>query len=427
MTTPPTPTAANLSWRWRIVWLLFLATMINYMDRLALNNTQRYLLPEFEPDPAKQNAVYANIQFAFGVSFGLFQVVAGFLCDRFSLRTLYLGAIVIWSAAGILTGFIPANALALLIACRIILGMGEAFNWPCAVATIRRVIPRESRSLANGIFHSGASIGAVATPLLVLALVDTSTGEGWRTVFVLVGGLGAVWAVLWILATRGERGAILDRPPLPDPSAVAQRDSSFWQVMGMRVFLICLITGISVNLCWHFYNQWFPRYLSEDLKLSGRAEQWVLAGFYVCADLGSMASGWGIRKFISRGSSVESARMTMMQILAAVVLMCSLPAAYLPMGTLKFVCFYGVAAAAMGGFAIFFSLAQDIVPRHTAQILGVCGCISWLTISGVTKIIGDYRLAGPGKYADLFVLVGFVPLIAAVVGGFWPRPKTRRY
>jgi ACS family hexuronate transporter-like MFS transporter len=131
-------------WRWGVVWLLFAATLVNYMDRQALANAQRYLLPEFEPDPARQNEVYASVQFAFGLSFALFQVVAGFLIDRFSLRWLYLGAILVWSAAGVATGFVPAGAVGLLMACRVTLGVGEAFNWPCAVAAVRRLIPRES-------------------------------------------------------------------------------------------------------------------------------------------------------------------------------------------------------------------------------------------------------------------------------------------
>src|SRR4051812_28399029 len=160
------------AWRWGVVWLLFLATMLAYLDRLALNNTQRYLLPEFVParvdgpglaavggtaavaaeqlDVSRQrNRVYADFQFAFGVSFALFQVAAGFLIDRFSLRQLYLGAILLWSVAGVLTGFVPAGAIGMMVACRVLLGVGEAFNWPCAVACTRRIIPRESRGLAN--------------------------------------------------------------------------------------------------------------------------------------------------------------------------------------------------------------------------------------------------------------------------------------
>ncbi|MFO0849665.1 MAG: MFS transporter [Gemmataceae bacterium] len=410
-------------WRWRVVWLLFLATLINYSDRLALNTTQRYLLPEFEPDPARQNAVYADVQFAFGLSFGLFQIAAGFLADRLSLRRLYLFAILLWSAAGVATGFVPAGAVGLLIACRVALGVGEAFNWPCAVACVRRVIPRESRGLANGIFHSGASIGAMATPFLVLLLVDPDTGAGWRSLFVLVGAAGGVWAVLWWANTGGKHERVIDAPPVADPG-VAERDvpGGFLGVLRLPVFWVCLLTGVCVNLTWHFYNQWFPRYLTEDLRVSGRTEQWVLAGFYVAADLGSIASGWTIRRLIRGGRTAERARKLVMTGLAVLVLLWTAGAVTATEPGLKFAGFFLVAAAAMGGFAIFFSLAQDIVPRHTAQTLGVCGCASWLVISGVTKAVGEFGLAGPGKYAGLFLAVGCVPLAAAVVGWLWPEP-----
>jgi len=438
---PPPPIAP---WRWGVVWLLFLATMLAYLDRLALNNTQRYLLPEFEPDPARRNAVYADIQFAFGVSFALFQVVAGFLIDRFSLRQLYLGAILLWSAAGVLTGFVPAGAVGLMVACRVALGVGEAFNWPCAVACTRRIIPRESRGLANGIFHSGASIGAVATPLLVLAFVNPDTGDGWRALFVTVGGVGLVWAVLWVTNTRGGRAAEIDRLPTDDPASpgsdaggfgatpgagvtpgitAGARRTPFAAVFNMPAFWLCLTTGVCVNVCWHFYNQWFPRYLTEDLRVSARDEQLILAGFFIAADLGSMLSGWTTRKLARAGYSVERSRQIVMTGLALVVVAATVPAAYLPgeERDTKFALFFVVAAAAMGGFAIFFSLAQDVVPRHTAKVLGVCGCASWLAISGVTKLAGS--LAGPGKYAELFLAVGCVPLAAAAAGWFWPRPR----
>jgi ACS family hexuronate transporter-like MFS transporter len=432
-------------WRWGVVWLLFLATMLAYLDRLALNNTQRYLLPEFAParvdanaltavggvavaaeelDLSRQrNRLYADFQFAFGVSFALFQVVAGFLIDRFSLRRLYLFAILLWSVAGVLTGFVPAGAIGLMIACRVALGIGEAFNWPCAVACTRRIIPRESRGLANGIFHSGASIGAVATPLLVLLFVNPNTGEGWRTLFLVVGAVGLVWAVLWVVNTRGERAAEIDALPPDEPGA---GPSSFVSVFSMRVFWLCLTTGVCVNVCWHFYNQWFPRYLTEDLRVSARNEQLILAGFFIAADLGSMLSGWTTRKLARLGYSVERSRQIVMTGLAVVVIAATVPAAYLPADELaaKFALFFVVASAAMGGFAIFFSLAQDVVPRHTAKVLGVCGCASWLAISGVTMLAGSR--AGPGRYAALFLAVGCVPLVAAAAGWLWPRPTGER-
>jgi ACS family hexuronate transporter-like MFS transporter len=433
-------------WRWGVVWLLFAATLINYTDRLALTNTQRYLLPEFEPDPAKQNKVYADILLSFGLAFGLFQLVAGFLVDRFSLRWIYVGAILLWSTAGIATGFVPAGAIGALMACRFFLGIGEAVNWPSAVACIRRVIPRESRGLANGIFHSGASIGAMATPFLVLLFVDPGTGRGWRSLFIAVGALGVIWALVWLKVTAPqERRTVIDSPPQPDPDAREKSEADrlpFVAAFRMRIFWICLVAGVSTNLCWHFYNQWFPRYLTQDLKVSATVEQWILAGFFIAADLGSLASGWSIRSLIRSGHSVERARKIVVSVLALAVIGATVPAAFLfengpamsaaelipdgqphpaPLG--KIACFFVVAAAAMGGYAIVFQYAQDIIPRHTAQILGTMGCISWLVISGTSELIGRYDLAGPGKYGLLFVIVGLVPSVAAAFAWLWPEPK----
>ena len=97
-----------------------------------------------------------------------------------------------------------------------------------------------------------------------------------------------------------------------------------------KLFWVCLATGVCVNVCWHFYNQWFPRYLTEDLKVSDRDEQLVLAGFFIAADLGSMLSGWTTRKLARSGYSVERSRQVVMTGLAAVVVAATVPAAYLP-------------------------------------------------------------------------------------------------
>jgi ACS family hexuronate transporter-like MFS transporter len=405
--------------------LLFLATLINYTDRLALVATQRHVLNEFVgADEQAQNRVWGDINFAFGISYGLFQVLAGFLIDRFRLRLLYVGAIVVWSTAGVLTGFAPAGAIAFLMMCRVMLGLGESYNWPCAVATIRRVIPRESRGLANGIFHSGASIGAVATPLLALLMVGKD-GSGWRNLFIMVGAIGFCWVALWLYCTRGERGEAIDAPPRLDPGvAESEQDRRpFVDVFGLRLFWICLLTGICVNVCWHVYYTWFPRYLKNNLGKDPQTEQWIMAGFFIAADLGSMLSGWTIRRLTRTGFRVERARQLVMIGLACLTML-SVPAVLLSGSPLSLPLFYIVAAAAMGGFAIFFSLAQDIVARHTALLVGTCGAISWVVIACFNKAMGDIvgsQLSGKVliTYGTMFMIIGAAPALAAIVGLGW--------
>ncbi len=437
-------------WRWRIVWLLFLATLINYTDRLALVSTQRAVLNELVPvqpepkelqfaDPVireakradleaereqKKNEAYGRINFAFGMSFGLFQILAGFLIDRFSLRALYLGSILIWSAAGVATGFAPTGAIIFLMSCRIVLGFGEAFNWPCAVATIRRIIPRESRSLANGIFHSGASIGAVATPFLTLLMVNPD-GTGWRSLFILVGSIGGLWAILWVACTAGERGRFIDSSPEPERESAAETAQPFVAVLASRLFWITLLTGICVNVSWHVYYTWFPRYLEKTLGKSAQNEQWIMAGFFIAADLGSMFAGYTIRRLTRKGFHVENARKVVMAAIAAFCLL-SIPAVLQWGGeSVSLILFYMVAASAMGGFSIFFSLAQDIVGRHTAQILGVCGATSWVVIASINDYVGPMIGAAVKDkviltYGTLFMVIGSGPVLAALAGLLWP-------
>ena len=196
-------------------------------------------------------------------------------------------------------------------------------------------------------------------------------------------------------------------------------------MFGLRNFWICLLTGICINVCWHVYYSWFPRYLEKTLNVPGRLEQWIMAGFFIAADLGSMSSGWTIRRLTRRGLSVERARQLVM-IGIACLTMLSVPAVVLGGDTVSIALFFVVGAAAMGGFAIFFSLAQDIVGRHTAQTLGVCGAVSWVVIACFHRVVGGIvgaRLSDTTllTYGTMFIIIGAAPTTAAIAGLFWRR------
>src|SRR3954467_15994326 len=205
MISTPTP-AASLrektkdipGWKWWVVVMMLLATVVNYMDRQALGSVASFIKSDF----GLNEEGYGNLEAASGYSYAIFLIVAGFLADRWSLRWLYPAALLVWSVAGFATGFV--ETLFQLQICRAILGAGEAFNWPVAVGIIRRIIPREAQAFANGIFNSGMTLGAVLTPVVVLMMVGAH-GEGWPRLFIVVGAAGSIWVVMWLLGTRGER------------------------------------------------------------------------------------------------------------------------------------------------------------------------------------------------------------------------------
>jgi ACS family hexuronate transporter-like MFS transporter len=207
--------------------------MLNYMDRLTLN----VLGPRMMKELGLNKGHYGELESAFAYAFALGAILAGWLADRWTVRWLYPILVVAWSVAGFATGL--ASSFEALWVCRFLLGLCEAGHWSCALKTTQHILRAEQRSLGNGILQSGAAIGSILTPLIILFLVQgiepdpaslaASTvgflgaplGQGplvtaaalfpgrdgepglWRLPFLVVGAGGLGWAVLWLLLVRG--------------------------------------------------------------------------------------------------------------------------------------------------------------------------------------------------------------------------------
>src|SRR4029453_18435158 len=188
-------------------------------DRQTMQVTSSHLIREFFNGKERG---YGQVESAFQYAFASGMVIAGFLVDRFNVRWFYAGALFVWSAAGVCTGLV--SSLDALIAFRVVVGVPESFTGPCAVGVVRRVLPLEARSLANGIFHSGASFGAAVTPILAALMIGPG-GEHWRRIFIVVGAFGGVWLLLWLIFIRGERAREIEHADVPAISSAESEQS----------------------------------------------------------------------------------------------------------------------------------------------------------------------------------------------------------
>src|SRR5262245_48414740 len=174
------------TWRWWVCGLLLMATMINYMDRLVLNQTSKLLMAKHEDGGLGFNKKgYGQLEGYFGAAFAAGALSLGFLVDRYGPRAIYPIVVLLWSLAGFLTGF--ARSFEELLACRIALGFFEAANWSCALKTTQAIMRPQERTLGNGILQSGAAVGAILTPLLVLGFLHWHVYDTWRPAFWTVG------------------------------------------------------------------------------------------------------------------------------------------------------------------------------------------------------------------------------------------------
>jgi MFS transporter, ACS family, hexuronate transporter len=289
--------------RWWIAGLIFLATLINFVNRLTVS----VLAPVLTEQLHLSATQFASITNSFLVAYTASQALSGRLYDRIGNRRGFSVSIVVWSLASMLHAF--ATGLFSLNCFRFLLGLGEAGNWPGAAKVIAEWFPVRQRAFGMAIFNSGTSIGSVVAPPLIVAL---EARYGWQATFLAVGSLGFLWLLLWLAfyhppethprITPEELALIrADRPP------VSVRPS--WsQLIRYRQTWAIVLARFCADPVWWLYITWLPLYLFQvhgfNLKQIGQFA-WLP---YVAADAGSLFGGWASGALIARGWSTDRAR-----------------------------------------------------------------------------------------------------------------------
>lgn len=188
------PTARPLpGLRWWIIALVFLATLINYIDRLTVT----VLAPVITTELRLTNLEYASLGTWFLLAYTISQGLSGRLYDRVGTRRGFAFSITLWSLAALAHAL--ARGLGSLSLFRFLLGLGEAGTWPGAAKVAAEWFPARERALAMAIFNSGAAIGSIVAPPLIVWL---QLRYGWQMTFIITGALGFGWLVLWLLFYR---------------------------------------------------------------------------------------------------------------------------------------------------------------------------------------------------------------------------------
>ena len=401
--------------RWIICGLLFLATAVNYMDRQVLG----LLAPELEKQFGWNDRTYAFIVNGFQIAYMIGLVAIGPMLIRLGTKLGYGLSVGVWSVA------IAAHALATtwvgFLVARFGLGLGEAGNFPAAIKATAQWFPRQERSLATGIFNSGANVGSLLAPLVVLGLAGLG---GWRLPFVVLGVAGMLWLVLWWLLysdpersprlSDAERAWITQDPPLEQGNGSPMG----WQeLLRLRSTWGILIGFACSAPIWWFWLFWLPKLLTSRFGLEREVILWDVSLVYGLGCFGSIAGGWLSSALIGHGWAVARARLTAMLICGA----CVLPVVFVPLVTNHWYAslLIGLAAAAHQGWsANIFSLAGDHVPQHSVAMVTSLGVF----VGGLASVIAQ-QLVGE----VLTMNIGFGPILmvagsAYLVGWLCLRP-----
>ena len=210
--SPEKPPAFHLSnYRWVILAMVFLATVLNYITRQTLS----IMAPELRDRFGINDEGYGLIVSSFMIAYTVMNGISGVMIDRLGSKLGYAVIMAWWSLAGIAHALV--QGVMGFAVCRFLLGAGEAGNWPAGVKVVAEWFPPKDRALAGGIFNSGSSLGAiVAAPLVVWLALHF----GFRGVFVVTGLFGVVWLVVWWLVYRPHGVASAIAPPAGQPVPV---------------------------------------------------------------------------------------------------------------------------------------------------------------------------------------------------------------
>ncbi|MGA3224015.1 MAG: MFS transporter [Acidobacteriaceae bacterium] len=235
------------SGRWTIVWLLFAASLINYLDRSSISLALPLLSRDLGLGPESKGVLLS----AFFWSYALMQIPVGWATDRVNLRWLYFAAFVLWSLGQGLTGF--AASLTVLILFRMLLGIGESIYLPGGTKIVSMLFRPEERGLPCGMFDFGTRMGLVLGGLIIPWLLIRLD---WRTSFRLLGFAGLLWVIPWLWATKGR----LDQRPRPASRTRSRSQEIRWLLTNRNLIGICL-GFFCFDYYWYLFVTWLPDYL----------------------------------------------------------------------------------------------------------------------------------------------------------------------
>ena len=411
LTDPPARTLWG--YRWWIVVLLFFSTTINYVDRQLFP----HLIPYFEDELRIGPLDLAYINVAFLLSYGLGMMFVGRFIDRVGTRVGLAITFLVWNLAAMSHGLVATVAGFVVI--RIILGIGEAGNFPAAVKTVAEWFPRKERALATGWFNCGSNIGAVITPPLVVAV---AAAIGWRRCFMVLGAMGLVWLFFWIRMYRRpeEHPKVqpqeLDHIRSDPPDAVTH--VPVLTLLSQRQVYAIAMARFFTEAPWWFYLTWMPKLLTDQYGMSGPTRGLAIAAIYLIADFGAIGGGWISSHLLKRGRSVNFARKTGLLVAALGTVpiisvfwlragdVAGIPTAWIVVALVAL-----AASSHQAWSSNMFTVVSDTLPKSAVAMTVGIGTAVGAVGSSLFQFIVALWLMKTGNYALPFLLAGTLYLI----------------
>lgn len=460
MSTFQTQDNKMTNYRWIICSMLFFATTVNYLDRQVLSLTWKdFIAPEFH----WTDAHYGYITAVFSIVYAIANLFAGRFVDWLGSKKGYLWAIGIWSlgaclhalcgwatehtvglgdvanmiqASGDIAATIAITSVYYFIAARIVLGAGEAGNFPAAIKVTAEYFPKKDRAFATSIFNAGSTVGALIAPLCIPTLAkffkNVGVGNGWEMAFIIIGALGFIWMGLWLFvykkpeenkSVNAAELAYIHQDDNEEVETEANNDKeekklSILQCLSYRQAWAVIMGKFLTDGVWWFFLFWTPAYISDVYGFSSDTATAQLLIFVLYAITMFSIYGGKLPTIIinKTGKDPYAARMKAMFIFALFPLLALFAQ---PLGEISYwfpIVIIGIAGAAHQSWsANIYTVGSDMFPKSAvATIIGIggmAGGIGSFLINMGSGLLFDYAgrtnmafFGFEGKEAGYFIV-----------------------
>jgi MFS family permease len=401
----------------RVLLLLCAMYFITYVDRVNVSTAASAFASELHLSHTEIGFVFS----AFAYPYLVFQIIGGWVGDRFGPHRTLAVCAVIWAGATVMTGM--AGGFVSLIVARLLLGLGEGATFPTATRAMSNWVPADQRGFAQGTTHAASRIGnAVAPPLIVWLMVAT----GWRGAFIITGIVSFLWAVAWIWYFRDNPR---EHPRITEPecatlsnySGIKERLPVPWRALLGRMAPVTAVYFCYGWVLWLFLG-WIPQYFLHNYHMQLGKSALFASGVFFAGVLGDWLGGSVTDRILRKSGNLRLARNVMVGVCMLLTLLSLAP--------IMLVSDISITMAALclsGGFFFnemtigpMWAVPMDIAPKHAGTASGIMNSGSALAAI-ISPVVGGFLIDRTGNW-NLPFTVSMVLMAAGIVLSFTMRP-----
>ncbi len=399
-----------------VLLMLCIMYFITYLDRVNVSTAAAGFGKEFHLSHTEIGLVFS----AFAYPYLVFQIIGGWVSDRFGAKRTLIACGAIWALATLLTGF--AGGLVSLLFARVLLGFGEGATFPAATAAMSRWVAKEKRGFAQGITHAAARIGNAVAPGVIVLVMTT---WGWRESFYICGAFSLLWVVVWAMTfteypKEHRRITQEELDILPPPKA--KMANVPWKALFKRMTPVTIVYFCYGWTLWLFLS-WIPQYFLHSYQLDLKKSAIFASAVFFAGVIGDTLGGIVTDKIFERTGNLRRARSWMVSICMLLTLASLVPLMLTHNLYVSMVCLSAGFFFAEMTIGPMWAIPMDIAPEYSGTASGMMNTGSALAAI-ISPVLSGYLIDTFGSWELPFA--GSILLMAiGVVLAFRMQPESR--